>query len=231
MRAIGDRLTEFSDGRDSFVGRRDLLDAMNLARQEREDFAALLTDLAPEQWDAPTLCDRWRVRDVVAHVISYDELDRLSLIGRFAKGWFLLNRTNAVGVADYAARSPQQLSELMRIHAEPSGLPAGFGGMIALVDGMIHQQDIRRPLGLPRDIPAERLLPTLSFAVTAPTILGFWRTRGVRLVATDLDWSTGRGPEVRGPAEAILMAMAGRRSVVGELSGPGQAKLADRMAE
>ena len=30
--------------------------------------------LTPEQWDAPTLCTRWRVRDVVAHVISYDEL-------------------------------------------------------------------------------------------------------------------------------------------------------------
>jgi uncharacterized protein (TIGR03083 family) len=204
---------------------------MDLARQEREDFAALLTDLSPEQWEAPTLCDRWRVRDVVAHVISYDELDGLGLLGRFAKGWFLLNRTNAVGVADYAARSPQQLSELMRSHVEPSGLPAGFGGMIALVDGMIHQQDIRRPLGLPRDIPADRLVPALSFAVTAPTILGFWRTRGVRLVATDLDWSTGRGPEVQGPAEAILMAMAGRRDALGDLDGPGQAKLAARISK
>jgi uncharacterized protein (TIGR03083 family) len=207
------------------------VDAMDLARQEREEFAALLADFSPEQWEAPTLCDRWRVRDVVAHVISYDELDRLGLLGRFAKGRFLLNRINAVGVADYASRPPQELSELMRIHAEPSGLPAGFGGMIALVDGMIHQQDIRRPMGLPRDIPAERLLPALSFAVTAPTILGFWRTRGVRLVATDLDWSTGRGPEVRGAAESLLMAMAGRRGVVGELSGPGQAKLAGRLAE
>jgi uncharacterized protein (TIGR03083 family) len=204
---------------------------MDLARQEREDFAALLADFSPEQWEAPTLCDRWRVRDVVAHVISYDELDRLGLLGRFAKGRFLLNRINAVGVADYASRPPQELSELMRIHAEPSGLPAGFGGMIALVDSMIHQQDIRRPMGLPRDIPAERLLPALSFAVTAPTILGFWRTRRVRLVATDLDWSTGRGPEVRGAAESLLMAMAGRRGVVGELSGPGQAKLAGRLAE
>jgi hypothetical protein len=46
-----------------------------------------------------------------------------------------------VGVTDYASRSPQQLSELMPIRAEPSGLPAGFGGIIALVDRMIHQQD------------------------------------------------------------------------------------------
>jgi hypothetical protein len=33
--------------------------------------------------------------------------------------------------------------------------------MIALTDGMIRQQDIRRPLGLPRKIPAERMVPAL----------------------------------------------------------------------
>lgn len=53
--------------------------------------------------------------------------------------------------------------------------------------------------------------------------------RGVRLVATDLRFSAGIGPEVRGAAEALLMTMAGRRGVVGELSGPGQAKLAGRI--
>jgi hypothetical protein len=49
------------------------------------------------------------------------------------------------------------------------------------------------------------------------------------LVATDLGWASGRGPEVRGPAESLLMAMAGRRGVVDELSGPGQPTLAARV--
>lgn len=115
--------------------------------------------------------------------------------------------------------------------AVPRGLPAAFGGMIALVDGLIHQQDIRRPLEMPRAIPAERLLPALRCALIAPVIRGFWRVRGVRLVATDLDWSAGIGPEVRGSAEALLMAIAGRGSVLGELCGPGQRKLADRLIE
>ncbi|MGH3310893.1 MAG: hypothetical protein ACRDP3_09940 [Streptomyces sp.] len=48
-------------------------------------------------------------------------------------------------------------------------------------------------------------------------------------VATDLDWSHGRGPEVRGPGEVILRAVAGRCGVVGELSGDGQRKLAHRI--
>jgi hypothetical protein len=93
---------------------------------------------------------------------------------------------------------------------------------------MIHQQDIRRPLNLPRAIPAERLHAALEFATMAPLIRGGWYTRGVRLIATDLEWSTGRGPEVRGPAETILMAMARRPSAFADLTGPGVMILSHR---
>ena len=206
------------------------LTTMQMAREEREEFAALLAGLSPQQWDQTTLCDRWRVRDVVAHVISYDELDRLGLIRRFAKGWLVLDRINAIGVTDYATRLPEELCELMRNNTEPHGLSAGFGGMIALVDGMIHQQDIRRPLTIPRTIPPQRLGAVLDFARYAPLIRGAWRARGLRLVATDLDWSHGKGPEVRGSGEALLMAMAGRRDALDDdLTGPGQPKLAQQI--
>jgi uncharacterized protein (TIGR03083 family) len=205
------------------------MDLRPLARDERKDFAAFLATLSPQQWEAPTLCASWRVRDVVAHVISYEELGVRGLAGRFAKGWFLPNRVNAVCLAEYNTRSPEELLALFNDHVEPRGLTAAFGGMIALVDGVIHQQDIRRPLGMPREIPAERLLPALKAALTAPVLRGFWRVRGLRLEATDLDWSTGNGPEVRGKAEALLMAIAGRRGIVDELSGPGRQKLAHRI--
>ncbi|MHA6784305.1 maleylpyruvate isomerase family mycothiol-dependent enzyme [Pseudonocardia saturnea] len=201
---------------------------MSLARDERADLADLLTTLTAQQWEAPSLCSAWRVRDVVAHMISYEELGVGGLIGRFLRGGVLPDRVNAVGVAAYADRSPQELIGLVRGHLQPCGLTAGFGGRIALT-GMIHHQDIRRPLRLPRDIPADRLLPALQFALTAPTIGAFWRVRGLRLVASDLDWSAGKGPAMEGPAESLLMAMAGRRGVAGELSGPGQATLADHI--
>lgn len=199
---------------------------MTLAREEREEFAELLAGLSPQQWESPSLCVRWRVRDVAAHVISYDELDLRDLLLRFGKGWFLQARVNQLGVADLADRTTEELVDLIRIHAEPSGLPAGFGGMIGLVDGMIHQQDIRRPLAIPRTIPPQRLRAALDFARFAPLIRGAWRARGVRLVATDLDWSYGRGPQVRGSGEALLMAMAGRRDALGDVTGPGRSKIA-----
>jgi uncharacterized protein (TIGR03083 family) len=201
---------------------------MALARAERADLAALLADLSPAEWEAPTLCERWRVRDVVAHMISYEDLDARGLAARFARGRFRPERVNAVGVAELRGCSPRELLERLHDHLEPRGLTAGFGGRVALVDGMIHQQDIRRPLGRLREIPADRLLPALSFARVAPPVGAFRRARGLRLVATDLDWSAGKGPEVRGPAEPLLMAMAGRHGVARELTGPGLAVLAAR---
>jgi uncharacterized protein (TIGR03083 family) len=204
-------------------------DVLSLARDERADIAEFLATLAPEQWEAPTLCAGWRVRDVVAHMISYDELDGRGLARRFVEGRFLLDRVNAVGVARYGSRSPHELLVLLKDHLEPRGLLSAFGGRVALVDGLIHHQDIRRPLGMPRAVPADRLLVALPFARIAPPIRGFWRARGLRLVATDLGWATGSGPEVQGPAEALLMAVAGRRDVVAELTGPGQPRLAHRI--
>ena len=200
-----------------------------MARDEREGFASFLDGLTSQQWNSPTLCELWTVREVAIHTVSYDELTTGGLVGRFLKGRLNTDRINAIGVADYSDRSPQQITVLIRSYAQPHGLTGGFGGRIALTDAMIHQQDIRRSIGLPRTIDPERLRTALNFARFAPTIRGAWRARGVRLVASDLDWSHGRGPEVRGPGEALLMAMAGRRAALDDLDGPGKAKLAQHI--
>jgi uncharacterized protein (TIGR03083 family) len=205
------------------------VDMRRLARDERADLAAFLTTLSPEQWQASTLCARWRVRDVVAHVISYDELDMRSLLAHAVRGRFWPDRVNALAMAPYSTRSPEQLLALLTAHLQPRRLPAALGGRVALTEGLIHHQDIRRALRAPRAIPPERLLPALRIALIAPDIGGLWRIRGLRVVATDLSFSAGVGPSVRGAAEALLMTMAGRRGVVSELSGPGQRKLAHRL--
>lgn len=205
------------------------MDVQGLARAERADLAAFLAALTPEQWLAPTLCPAWRVRDVVAHVISYDDLDMRSLLTVAAQARFRLSRINATALARYGSHSPQQLLALLTDHRQPRGVPAVLGGRVGLVETLIHHQDIRRALAQPRLIPAQRLLPALRIALIAPDIAGPWRIRGIRLVATDLRFSAGVGPEARGAAEALLMAIAGRRDAVSELSGPGQRKLARRI--
>lgn len=205
------------------------MDIRRLAREERADLAAFLATLSPRQWQAPTLCARWRVRDVVAHVISYDDLGTRGLMTLAVRGRFQPARVNDLALARHHAHTPEQLLDLLTQHLQPRGLPAALGGRVALVEAVIHHQDIRRALGQPRVIPPQRLLPALQTALIAPDIGGCWRTRGVRLVATDLRFSAGTGPVAQGTAEALLMTIAGRRGVATELSGPGQRKLANRI--
>lgn len=202
-------------------------DLMDMACQERADLAEFLATLTPQDWDAPTLCTRWTVKDVVAHVISYEELGPLGLLKRFAKGRIV--RANEVGVDEFAALTPQQLLEFLRTHLQPRGLTAGFGGMIALVDGTIHHQDIRRALDRPRDVPPDRLARILPLVPGNPRLGAGRRIRGLRLRATDVEWTHGDGPEVTGPGEALLLAMTGRPAALADLAGPGVGTLADRV--
>lgn len=205
------------------------VDTMDLARQERVDLAEFLSGLTPQQWDARTLCEQWRVRDVIAHVYSYEDLGFGRLAARMLRAGLNGDRASAVGVAEHSGKSPEELVAMARDHIQPKGLTSMMGGRIALTDGLIHHQDIRRPFGMPREIPADRLTAALDMAKTAPTIKAAKRIRGLTLTATDLDWSSGDGPLVEGPGEPLLMAIAGRKGITPELSGPGVAILADRI--
>lgn len=204
---------------------------LDMATDERAELTELLATLRPEQWETPSLCPGWRVRDVVAHMLSYEELAARGTLSRLTAARFSLRRANAIGVAAARERSTAEVLELLRRNLRPRGLTAALGGMIGFLDALIHHQEIRRPLGLPRQIPAERLRAALPAALLAPPLGAFWRARGLRLVATDIDWTACRGPELRGPAEPLLLALAGRRGVAHELSGPGQQLLATRIGD
>jgi hypothetical protein len=54
------------------------------------------------------------------------------------------------------------------------------------------------------------------------------RAKGLAFEATDVEWRHGEGAAVRGPGEAILMAVCGRRASLDELEGPGVEILAAR---
>lgn len=199
---------------------------MEMAREERADLAVFLATLSPAEWAAPSLCDKWSVKDVVAHMVSYEDLGFVGLTKRFLKGRVM--RANEVGVEEFAPMTSGDLLEFLNNHLQPRGLTAGFGGMIALVDGTIHHQDIRRALGRLRVVPIDRLERILPLVPSNPRLGAGKRVRGLRLQATDADWTHGNGPEVVGPGEALLMAMTGRRVAIDELTGAGQPILAGR---
>jgi uncharacterized protein (TIGR03083 family) len=171
----------------------------------RADLAAFLATLTPQQWQAPTLCTRWPVRDVVAHIISYDNLGARALLTVAPRARFRPGRINDTALTRYDQHTPEQLLALLTGNLQPRGQPAALGGRAGLVETLIHHQDIRRALRQPRAIPADRLLPALHTALIAPDISRPWPLRDVRLATTDLRFSLGIGALAEGPAEAILM--------------------------
>lgn len=203
-----------------------MVDIGELAALERAEFADLLARLSPQDWLAPSLCEDWSVRDVVTHTIGYLGQSRSRLAINMVRTFGDVDQLNATKLPDYSGTGPHELIELMRRDVKPSGAGALYGGRVALIECLIHQQDIRRPLKQLRSIPEQRLRVALNYAHISPVIGGARRTRGVRLVATDMDWSVGRGPEVYASGEALLFAMTGRAaSVAGELDGDGTSRL------
>lgn len=93
---------------------------LDLAREEREDFADLLAGLTPEQWESPSLCAGWSVRDVAAHCVSFEGMSPRELTARFLKGRLQTDRINALAVEALADRSSDELVGILRDNAEPT---------------------------------------------------------------------------------------------------------------
>lgn len=206
-------------------------DLMPLAEEERVDLLDLLCELTPDQWVAQSLCSDWRVRDVATHIVSYDELSTAATVATFLRGGLRTGKVNAVALSRYRGLDTDGIIDLVARNRRPSGLPSGFKGGIALTDGTIHHQDIRRALGLPRTIPEHRLVPTLTFSLGAPTLPTKGNAKDLKLEASDVDWFVGDGPEVSGPGEALLMAAAGRAQALDDLSGEGLPILRERVEQ
>lgn len=203
-----------------------------MVRSEQDELHAVLADLAAEDWERPSLCGDWRIRDVVAHLISMNRAGPLDFLqATVSIHWF-----NATGVARRSSLTPAQL---LTEYEGVMGL-RGFGRVIPpsamLVEWLVHAQDIRRPLDVRRQFPPERLELLLRRCVSIVSFVpgfGFtgvrWRARGVRLRAIDIGWTWGHGPEVAGFAEAVLMSILGRTTTLTELSGDGVPVLAARV--
>jgi uncharacterized protein (TIGR03083 family) len=200
-----------------------------MVRQERADFLAFLETLTPTEWDADSLCAGWRVRDLLAHVVVYDSF-RPSLAWQLVRSGFSVDRLNIRTVDAWRTRSPSELLNRLRKNLVPGGVTRLIGWKVALQEAVVHHQDVRRPLGRAREIPTERIVAVIECLVDPPFLAAIpKRAEGLRLEATDIGWHTGEGPLVTGTGEAIMMALAGRPSPLGELDGPGVELLRTRL--
>ncbi|MGY1746571.1 maleylpyruvate isomerase family mycothiol-dependent enzyme [Blastococcus sp. SYSU D00695] len=192
--------------------------------------AALIDDLgrlADARWEEPSMCAGWTVHDVAAHLVDSARTTRLGFVAGLARAGFDFDRQNARGVQRSRGPTPgDTLAELRRVASRRSTPPAPLDSR--LVEEVVHGEDVRRPLGLTRAYPPEVVLRSLRLQVRTPSSRGGARelVSRVRLTATDADLSVGSGPEVRGPALSLLLAVCGRRPALADLEGAGVARLA-----
>lgn len=197
---------------------------------EREALLEFLETLTPDQWDRPTLCSKWRVRDVVGHVILSTEVKLPSALLGIAASGFRMNRyIERTGCRRGAAAIPTLLADF-RAALPRTTHPPGQSPLAMLEDIVIHQIDIRRPLGQPRAVPHDRMKLVASYLHPHDFYPGHKLTRGLRLQATDTDWVAGDGPAVMGPIEALALTMSGRFIALDELHGDGLTTLSHRIS-
>ncbi|WP_433715412.1 maleylpyruvate isomerase family mycothiol-dependent enzyme [Nocardia sp. CA-084685] len=187
---------------------------------ERGELAELLAGLEDEQWDEPTLCAGWRVREVVAHITMPFRMStpRFAIEMLKARGNF--NKMADKGArADAAALTAEELVAAVRDNVNHPWKPPGGGYAGALSHDVIHGLDITVALGLDRVVPAERMRIVLG--ALSPRSVNFFGVDldGIELRADDLDFVYGSGSVLAGSAQHLLLVLCGRTLPAGSLRG------------
>lgn len=210
----------------------DTEETWKIIEAERRSLADLLEGLTPEQWEAPSLCAEWRVRDVAAHLSLVSEPPPAArVLALVVKAGGNFHRLNRDASRDRARWEPGDIVRSLRSHAASRKIPVVSNWQNVLFDVLVHGQDVAVPLGLerPMDPEAARVAAdrvwTMGWPFHAPR-----RLAGLRLEATDTEWSVGQGDMVSGPIRAHLLALTGRPAALADLSGPGLPTLTERLA-
>ncbi|MDP5181143.1 maleylpyruvate isomerase family mycothiol-dependent enzyme [Blastococcus sp. BMG 814] len=196
---------------------------------ERRELAALLSGLTAEQRATQSLCSEWIVHDVVAHLVVPLEVSTPTFLLAMLACRGNFDRANVRVAREQARRPFGELVEVLHRKAGSRFTPPGAGPEAPLTDLLVHGLDIRRPLGILRDIPEARLRTSLTF-LTGGGFVPKGALDGLRFEAADLDWAHGSGPAVRGDADALLLALTGRTTALDHLDGDGVPVVRARLA-
>jgi uncharacterized protein (TIGR03083 family) len=201
----------------------DTEDVFRASASERLAFADLLESLSPEQLATQSLCGKWDVATVGAHlgaaITTRIPVFAVTLVRN--RGSF--DRANDATARTAAKRGISATIETIRQNANSRFTPPGAGPRAPLTDVLVHTGDIARPLGLPHTAPDDHVRTALEF-LDGPRTTGFVKRgslAGLRLVADDLGSEVGSGQEIRGRGLDLMMAICGRTDALGDLQGPG----------
>jgi uncharacterized protein (TIGR03083 family) len=207
-------------------------DAWTAIDDQRRAVVHLLESLPEKEWRRPSLCDRWTVRQVAAHLALQNTtwsmmpravLDAVRHGGINGAAWAMACRHAELPVEVIIGEIRDRIGVWRPLPTVTFRETA--------IDYLVHGQDIAIPLGrsleMPRDLAvlaADRVWSRSRMFHARGKLAGY------RLVADDAPWAAGRGREVCGPIGALLLLLTGRPAALPQLSGPGVAGLRGLLA-
>jgi uncharacterized protein (TIGR03083 family) len=204
----------------------DTVDVSQEIARLRCEFADRVEPLGETAWNTESWCTGWRVRDVLAHLVRGAEMTPLSLTRLILRGGVRPDRAVRDAATQLAEVPVAELADRLRAASRGGFRPPGFPEAIGLGDVLVHSADAFRPLGLDVSAPPADAATVLdAYWHRGRMIVHAQPQKGRRLTATDLDWTKGTGPEVRGKAIDLVLLAANRHQVLPRLEGPGLAGL------
>ena len=197
---------------------------------ERGALASDLADRTPTQWDTPSLCSGWTVRDIVAHLSATASLNPGTFFFNMGKAGFNFDRFANAQIEKHRGPDPAAtLSEFRSLQNSTSAPPGPKSSWLGEV--VVHGEDLRRPLGISHSYPPDAVREVIDSYKGSNMLIGSKkRVAGLALKATDHDWQHGQGEAVEGPLLSLLLAMTGRAAGCDDLVGPGVPTLRGRCA-
>jgi uncharacterized protein (TIGR03083 family) len=197
----------------------------------RASFVDLVTGLGPADWERPSLCAGWRVHDVAAHLTLAPTSTRRALVRGLVRGHGSFDRMMDLLTREAGSRPREDVLATLRATAGSRRLAPGTTPRVALVDALVHTQDVAVALGIEVPAPqvAAREAAERVWAVSFP-FRARRRLAGFHLVAADVPWHRGEGQQVTGSMTALLLLLTGRPAALAHLDGDGARRLARSFA-
>lgn len=203
-------------------------DVWNDVHEERESLLALLESLTQAEWDEPSLCAGWRVRDVVGHMVSETTMTVPKVLRGVLTSGLRINRFIAKDARRRGGIPTSDLLEDFRTAVPTRTRLPGLSSLSMLEDIVVHSLDIRRPLRRAHTVPDGRMKLVATDLWASRFFPGHKLFRDLRVQAVDSEWSSGDGPVVTGPIESLVLVMSGRLIGLEKLQGEGMATVHER---
>jgi uncharacterized protein (TIGR03083 family) len=158
-------------------------DAWSLIHAERAALAAELTELTEQRWATQSLCERFTVREVLAHLTAGASLGPVRWMTGVIRCRFDFDRQVALRLAEQLGADPAEtLARFRQVIAGTTKPPLPVVAMLG--ETVVHGEDIRRPLGIERDYPVTTLTTVAGYYQGSDLpALTKSRARGLQLTA------------------------------------------------